>query len=428
MHTVRGGSAFVIINDGDTEGSCSGDSGNGLRYGCPNRSRGRDQFVQKLDAKLKKLQQQRQTITTTNQSGRPLFITTVKTGVFLDPPPDLAILLGLDNGLPNYRSKRSYYSYSSKPQILYDKHHRHCTLNEQPSNMCKQGYTNIMHDKRVVRGSNFAKKPSLNNDYSDVREAEARRRAIVRKKAMDYQSKALRLHLGGPKMLNGRQHDVNIQTDKHLEELYEYPPSQTFGSQTEDDVDYELSNHPGSSGTIGTDASIQVDEKDLFDFDTAVSPVIESLITNTFKQALQEILYEDELDTLLRQQRIFHSKHTNKEDNREMKRLENYGKTLSYTVEKTKNTIKDRIENNRISDQNNPTKERIDEVINEIIRITESATKLLKNSEFLPWLEEEIQKNHSQKIDYTNILKNMIDKIMENHLMDDAVLKHKIAL
>ncbi|XP_050539502.1 radial spoke head protein 3 homolog B isoform X4 [Daktulosphaira vitifoliae] len=311
--------------------------------------------------------------------------------------------------------------------------------------MCKQGYTNIMHDKRVVRGSNFAKKPSrpkwnpycgyakqlsseLNNDYSDVREAEARRRAIVRKKAMDYQSKALRLHLGGPKMLNGRQHDVNIQTDKHLEELYEYPPSQTFGSQTEDDVDYELSNHPGSSGTIGTDASIQVDEKDLFDFDTAVSPVIESLITNTFKQALQEILYEDELDTLLRQQRIFHSKHTNKEDNREMKRLENYGKTLSYTVEKTKNTIKDRIENNRISDQNNPTKERIDEVINEIIRITESATKLLKNSEFLPWLEEEIQKNHSQKIDYTNILKNMIDKIMENHLMDDAVLKHKIAL
>lgn len=153
MHTVRGGSAFVVIGDGDTEESFSSDSGNGGRFvaGVDTRNRTREQFAQKLDAKLKKLQrqqqqqqqlqqhqqlqQQRQTVNGNNPSERPLFITTVKTGVFLDPPPDLAVLLGLDSGSPNCRSKRSYYSYTSKPRVLYDNHHRRhcCALNEQVS-------------------------------------------------------------------------------------------------------------------------------------------------------------------------------------------------------------------------------------------------------------------------------------------------------
>jgi len=51
-----------------------------------------------------------------------------------------------------------------------------------------------------------------------AREAEARRRAMARKKAIDYQTRAMRLHLGAPKLPRGRQ-NVDIQTDVHLEEV-----------------------------------------------------------------------------------------------------------------------------------------------------------------------------------------------------------------
>jgi len=50
------------------------------------------------------------------------------------------------------------------------------------------------------------------------RETEARRRAMARKKAIDYQTRALRLHLGAPKLTRRRQ-NVDIQTDVHLEEV-----------------------------------------------------------------------------------------------------------------------------------------------------------------------------------------------------------------
>lgn len=47
---------------------------------------------------------------------------------------------------------------------------------------------------------------------------EIRRRTMARKKAMDYQTRALRLHLGAPKLARDRQH-VDIQTSTHLEEV-----------------------------------------------------------------------------------------------------------------------------------------------------------------------------------------------------------------
>jgi hypothetical protein len=49
-----------------------------------------------------------------------------------------------------------------------------------------------------------------------ARKAEAHRRAVARKKAIDQQTRALRLHLGTPKMTKPRQF---VQTDTYLEEV-----------------------------------------------------------------------------------------------------------------------------------------------------------------------------------------------------------------
>jgi hypothetical protein len=41
----------------------------------------------------------------------------------------------------------------------------------------------------------------------------------------------------------------------------------------------------------------------LFDFDVEVTPIAETLISDVFRQAMREVLYEDELDARARQQR-----------------------------------------------------------------------------------------------------------------------------
>jgi hypothetical protein len=79
-----------------------------------------------------------------DESRKPLFITTVKSGKFLDPPPELAILLGLNhnlndsvassaNGSSNslntsmkerHQQQVLLYSFSSQPRVLHQHFHR----------------------------------------------------------------------------------------------------------------------------------------------------------------------------------------------------------------------------------------------------------------------------------------------------------------
>jgi hypothetical protein len=79
-----------------------------------------------------------------DDSRKPLFITTVKTGKFLDPPPELAILLGLSGKLngsvtsstdgssnsldtstrERHQQQVLLYSFSSQPRVLHQHYHR----------------------------------------------------------------------------------------------------------------------------------------------------------------------------------------------------------------------------------------------------------------------------------------------------------------
>lgn len=79
-----------------------------------------------------------------DENRKPLFITTVKTGKFLDPPPELAILLGLSRKLDDsvtsstdgssnsldtstrdrHQHQVLLYSFSSQPRVLHQHYHR----------------------------------------------------------------------------------------------------------------------------------------------------------------------------------------------------------------------------------------------------------------------------------------------------------------
>lgn len=52
------------------------------------------------------------------ESDKPRFVTTVKTGQFLLPPPDIACLLGLQMLYPQQERDKIVYSYASRPKAV----------------------------------------------------------------------------------------------------------------------------------------------------------------------------------------------------------------------------------------------------------------------------------------------------------------------
>lgn len=74
-------------------------------------------FTKTLDAKLRKLQKDEKN-KRVEQQKRPLFVTTVKKGTFLNPPPEIASLLGFRVEEEVRKDEKKLYSYSSKPRVL----------------------------------------------------------------------------------------------------------------------------------------------------------------------------------------------------------------------------------------------------------------------------------------------------------------------
>lgn len=75
-------------------------------------------FTKTLDAKLRKLQRDEK-IKRYDNIKKPLFVTTVKKGQFLEPPPEVASLLGFKLEQPAAKKEeKKLYAYASKPRVL----------------------------------------------------------------------------------------------------------------------------------------------------------------------------------------------------------------------------------------------------------------------------------------------------------------------
>ena len=75
-----------------------------------------------------------------------------------------------------------------------------------------------------------------------------------------------------------------------------------------------------SAAKIGVDASTEISDGELFDFDNEVQSILESLIGTTLQQALTEVMHEEEIADLREQQ---HKMLANREaELAELRRLE----------------------------------------------------------------------------------------------------------
>ncbi|XP_016837407.1 radial spoke head protein 3 homolog A isoform X1 [Nasonia vitripennis] len=331
-----------------------------------------EDFNEALSQKLRRIQEQeledeqrRQAVRANYvQHPRP-FITTVKTGEFLMPPPEVAVLLGIAPNLGSNNSdiddidgycsrtkfRQQLVSLNRKPEVRHQMHNSRCPMalkatedfsalstarksSKRDSHLTSTSLTpralpkkldpiegaknmlpkpwdhpppfgNLMFDRRIVRGSMFAATPVLiDGELSQAaRQAESRRRQAIRKRAQQQATKATLVRIGTPPPVPGRKHEP-VQTELFLEELFEKPDESEVAVQTDYFLD-RPATPPFCPPKKGEDASTQIEPGDLFDYDTEVQPILEVLVGKTIEQALIEVLEEEEIATLREQQRKF---------------------------------------------------------------------------------------------------------------------------
>jgi hypothetical protein len=184
--------------------------------------------------------------------------------------------------------------------------------------------TNLMYDRRVVRGNTYAAQVLPLSAQAELQRAEKeaavqqkKSKAQSVKKAKDAENASLRRPTT-PEAVDGRKH-MDIQTEQYLEELKDKPDEITTETQTDPMLD-----RPPTPQFIpfktGRDMETQIQPGELFDFDTEVDPVLDVMVGKTLEQAMLEVLQEEEVELMRQQQMEFEQRR--KEEVLESQRLE----------------------------------------------------------------------------------------------------------
>jgi len=188
------------------------------------------------------------------------------------------------------------FSYSSQPHAAPMKtknkpKYRENDIDATPLNM--------MFDPRVVRGNTYSAKTT------SPREAEGAFRDTTNKDSTKRRQEGGNSRRGvtTPPAVDGRVH-MNIQTETFLEELSDKPIEIDMETQTQAIMDRPMSPLFVFVST-GLDAMTQILPGDLFDFDLEVEPLLEVLVGKTIHVSMLELMQEEELEAIRRDQEEF---------------------------------------------------------------------------------------------------------------------------
>lgn len=192
------------------------------------------------------------------------------------------------------------YTFASQPRAVQQRKKYKEQWANPPAEEFNQ-YGNIMYDRRVIRGNTYALNTLPASSQPDPieiqREQEARKRALARRRAKEQ----ARRHT--PEPVEGRKH-IPVQTELYLEELSDRVEEVDVDVQTDAFLDRPPSPMFIPAKT-GIDVETQIFEGDLFDFLVEVKPILEVLVGKTIEQSLVEVMEEEELAELRKQQREF---------------------------------------------------------------------------------------------------------------------------
>ncbi len=193
-----------------------------------------------------------------------------------------------------------------------------------PSQQKKGQPTNIMHDRRVVRGNTYAAQVMSLSAQAELQRAEKQNESATRKSQAGSKKNRSNNADGShqrsttPDAIDGRKH-MDIQTEPYLEELTDKADEVTQETQTDPMLDRPPTPVHVPFKT-GRDAETQIQDNDLFSFDTEVDPLLDVLVGKTLEQAMLEVMQEEELELLRQQQLEFEQRR--KEEVLEAQRLE----------------------------------------------------------------------------------------------------------
>ncbi|NXN94315.1 RSPH3 protein, partial [Rhinopomastus cyanomelas] len=207
--------------------------------------------------------------------------------------------------LPSRKSEGSatavLYSYSSLPRVLPVRSPHTSLADTSKTEQGPVRYANLMFDRRVVRGITCARPGTLAaaqpSPLEVQRKKEELKRALARRRAKE------RMRPKTPEPVEGREH-VNVQTELYLEEISDRIIEVDNECQTDEFLDRPPTPLFIPAKT-GRDVATQIEEGELFDFDIEVKPIMEVLIGKTVEQALLEVAEEEELAQLWARQRAY---------------------------------------------------------------------------------------------------------------------------
>ncbi|XP_076164102.1 radial spoke head protein 3 isoform X2 [Ptiloglossa arizonensis] len=362
-----------------------------------------EDFNEVLNAKLKRIQEleneEERKSTRRNQIFRKKpFITTVKTGEFLMPPPEVAALLGIGPG-PNdhedgdgcpLRSRfKSLVSLAKKPEVRHNSHNARCRAALKATVDFTLGMMNAttMAAATLDERTKIAKK-------SDA--------------TLPWLSPAL------PKKLEP------IKVTEYSR-LFEKPEEFDVGTQTE----YFLDRPPTPRHCpekIGEDASTQIEPNDLFDFDFEVQPILEKLVGKTVEQALIEVLEEEEIAALREQQRKFLELRA--AERAEARRLEEQERRIREEKDQRLKQYEKAMRARRESEERVAAATLLTGYIAELLPAVLEGLKMsgflldeIKadvEEGFVPWLMKEVKKEMGNMIESRELLMEIIREILEN--------------
>jgi len=159
--------------------------------------------------------------------------------------------------------------------------------------------SNIMWDRRVVRGNTYAAQIVATAAPDVVQQLQR----DVQDQNRPKQRETKEFRAPTPEPVQGRHH-IDVQTDAYLEEVSDKVPEHEVETQTDEFLD-----RPASPLFIpiktGVDKDTQILEGDLFDFELEVEPILDVLVGKTLEQSMMEVMEEEELAELRAHQEEF---------------------------------------------------------------------------------------------------------------------------
>ena len=186
-------------------------------------------------------------------------------------------------GLPNFDP--------NKPRYIDEQEQKKLTYNFVTSKQLKRG-----HNFGVV----YFTPQNLEDELTNSKSKEKNKSL---NKAQKEKVKQMKLEEDIIPPVNGRQH-VAISTSPVESTLRPKPLTLTKAIQTTDFIDRPRSPLTWHQPT-GISIATQIEDGDLFNFDTEVEPILNVLLTKSLDQARMEVLEEEEINLIQKQQRYF---------------------------------------------------------------------------------------------------------------------------